>query len=50
MESNILGLKFIDIDTSVRRARGAFSGKRKIKFSFSIHLVNLLFHFISSLV
>lgn len=48
--SNILGLKFIDIDTLVRGGRGVFSGKRKIKFSFSTPFINLLFCFMSSLV
>lgn len=44
--SNILGLKFIDIDTLVRGGRGVFSGKRKIKFSFStrFHKLAVLFY------
>lgn len=41
--SNILGLKCINIDALVRGCRVVFTGEVKIKFSFSVPFINLLF-------
>lgn len=48
--SNVLGLRCIDIDAFIGGGRVVFSGNIKIKFSFSVPFINLLFCSVSWLV